>query len=156
MNRIRASLAAVLAAAGVVGNAGQAFAGTVPNATTGVLIESSSSSPVDTGLTVNSQFSVVLSVIENHATYYAGGCGPYCAANADGGINFSNPCASDCLLPGAEVGALIYRIGNGSWMLAGSSATITSKTGGELYLAYNDDYFADNAGTYVVGLVRTK
>lgn len=47
-------------------------------------------------------------------------------------------------------GALIARINNGAVALAGARSTIPANIGGRLYLAVNDDYFADNRGAYRV------
>lgn len=47
--------------------------------------------------------------------------------------------------------SLIARIGNGAPFEIGTSATITT-TAGELYLSVNDNYFADNSGSWLADI----
>jgi hypothetical protein len=51
------------------------------------------------------------------------------------------------------VGALLYKVDSGPWLVAGAGpTTITAPPSGELYLAYNDNAFSDNYGDYTVAI----
>lgn len=68
-------------------------------------------------------------------------------------------CPSDCLLPGAMVGALLVKIGpTGRWMVAGENLWLMPDRSGELIFAVNDKDFqaswADNIGAYEVTVSR--
>jgi hypothetical protein len=66
------------------------------------------------------------------------------------------PCNSGCLLPSAQFGALIGRVGaNGSWFFVGSNRTFTSSDTGMLYLAVNDTIHSNNTGQFAVGTAVT-
>jgi len=66
------------------------------------------------------------------------------------------PCTSSCLLPSAQFGALIGRIGtNGSWFFVGSNLTFNSFDTGMLYLAVNDTIHSNNTGQFTVGTAVT-
>jgi hypothetical protein len=66
------------------------------------------------------------------------------------------PCTSGCMLPSAQFGALIGRVGpNGPWFLVGSNRTFTSSGTGMLYLAVNDTLHADNLGQFTVNTAVT-
>jgi hypothetical protein len=59
------------------------------------------------------------------------------------------PCTASCLLPSAQFGALIGRIGEqGSWFLVGSHKTLTASGAGMLHLAVNDTIHNDNLGGF--------
>jgi hypothetical protein len=61
------------------------------------------------------------------------------------------PCTASCLLPSAQFGALIGRVGDrGSWFLVGSGLTLNVAQTGMLYLAVNDTIHADNIGQFTV------
>ncbi len=65
-----------------------------------------------------------------------------------------NECNSECLLPSAQFGSLIGKIGNsGEWFFIGSQQTITADRSGELILAVNDTIHADNEGSFSVDFV---
>jgi hypothetical protein len=62
-----------------------------------------------------------------------------------------NVCTEECLLPSAEFGALIGRIGNSeSWFLVGSYQTLTADRTGQLTLAVNDTISDNNIGDFNV------
>ena len=60
------------------------------------------------------------------------------------------PCNASCLLPSAQFGALIGRIGEqGPWFFVGFHKTMTvSGTGGMLHLAVNDSVYENNIGAF--------
>lgn len=62
--------------------------------------------------------------------------------------------AQSAPVPDAPAGALIARIENGSPMVIGARQTITANRTGRLYLAVNDDHFADNLGDFIVVIQR--
>ncbi|MCX6020320.1 MAG: hypothetical protein NTZ05_01040, partial [Chloroflexi bacterium] len=53
-------------------------------------------------------------------------------------------------LPSAPIGALLGRIGGGSWFMIGSNRTFIADRAGRLSLLYNDTYRGDNDGRYEV------
>jgi hypothetical protein len=60
-------------------------------------------------------------------------------------------CTFECILPSAQFGALIGRIGEqGSWFLVGSNLTLNATQTGMLYLAVNDTIHANNTGSFTV------
>jgi hypothetical protein len=61
------------------------------------------------------------------------------------------PCTFACLLPSAQFGALIGRIGEGGpWFFVGSNSTLNVTQTGMLYLAVNDTIHTDNIGQFTV------
>jgi hypothetical protein len=62
-----------------------------------------------------------------------------------------SPCTSSCLLPSAQFGALIGRIGEqGPWFLVGLGLTLNATHTGMLYLAVNDTIHNNNIGQFAV------
>jgi hypothetical protein len=60
-----------------------------------------------------------------------------------------SPCVASCLLPSAQFGALIGRIGEqGSWFLVGFHKTLTASGAGMLHLAVNDTVYDNNIGAF--------
>ena len=53
-------------------------------------------------------------------------------------------------LPNEPAGALIARVGSGAPMAVGGRQSVPVNGNGRLYLAVNDDHFADNRGAYSV------
>lgn len=64
-------------------------------------------------------------------------------------------------VPSAPIGALIAKVGSGSWFGVGGTGTcapgsptctltMTAPSAGEVYVGYNDSYWADNSGSYSV------
>jgi hypothetical protein len=51
-------------------------------------------------------------------------------------------------LSGQAIGLLIARIGSGPWFQVGASDSFTAPASGTLVLAYNDDIYSDNTGSY--------
>lgn len=54
------------------------------------------------------------------------------------------------IVPDFNYGALILKIGNGEWMLAGEENCITAPTTGKLSFAINDTDPSDNSGSFIV------
>jgi hypothetical protein len=67
-----------------------------------------------------------------------------------------NPCTSFCLLPSAQFGALIGRVGDqGNWFLVGPGLTFNTLQTGILFLAVNDTVHSDNTGQFTVSTAVT-
>ena len=62
--------------------------------------------------------------------------------------------ATDAPVPGAAVGALIGRIGNGAPFVIGNQTTVTVPASGMLFLGVNDNHFGDNNGEFRVEITR--
>jgi len=62
---------------------------------------------------------------------------------------------ADAKVASAPIGALIARIGSGSWFLVGSGDAGAAPANGRLELAFNDSLYADNSGTYHVTITHT-
>ena len=58
------------------------------------------------------------------------------------------------VLPGAPAYGLVARVGAGPWVHVGSGPTTLSGSGG-LVLAFNDDHFSDNEGSFTVTVSYT-
>jgi hypothetical protein len=59
-------------------------------------------------------------------------------------------------LPSVNAGALIGRVGNSQPFGIGDQSSVPMPSDGVLYLAVNDDGLADNAGAFVVSIVRQR
>jgi hypothetical protein len=79
----------------------------------------------------------------SYTDYYA------CYFGPDGNPNESSP---GFIAPDLPPFSLIARVGtSGAWTFIGSGpTTFTATTSGELYFAYNDDFFPDNVGGFDV------
>lgn len=67
------------------------------------------------------------------------------------GTTAFSPAEEDYPYPGALVGALVGRIGQGEPFLIGTGGTFTAKTAGQFRLAFNDiAYMEDNRGAFEV------
>lgn len=64
------------------------------------------------------------------------------------------PCTSECLLPTAQFGALIGRVGNGEWFFVGSQKALVVVNTGELIFAVNDTISDNNIGSFSVILTK--
>lgn len=127
-----------------------------------VVVNSTFSGAVPTHLFASPWRTIVVSA--RGKSFYAlpplSGCGAACSANPEEtlGPSVGLACNENRTLPGAPVGSLLYRVGtHGRFHLVGASGEIRSPVSGPLFLAYNDDFFPDNGGTYTVQLtcVRT-
>ena len=74
--------------------------------------------------------------------------------DSEGGPNGNgNPCTLDCLVPDADFGALIGKIGDGGpGFVIGQQSNRTADRSGEVILAVNDSIFFDNEGQYQVSI----
>jgi hypothetical protein len=68
------------------------------------------------------------------------------------GIRPPNTDESDVVLPSADLGTLIGRVGSGPWFRVGTSANFTSPATGRLILMFNDRAccYGDNSGSIEV------
>jgi serine/threonine protein kinase len=101
-------------------------------------------------------------VIQNGTRIDFSASGTWSLADVPPGVN-SNPTTAagrpgyyepDSNLPSVPVGALVGRIGSGSWFYIGTGNTIIASTSGELQLAHNDriQYHTDNSGSVLVSI----
>jgi hypothetical protein len=56
----------------------------------------------------------------------------------------------NAVAPDAPIGSLIYRAGDGPWAYAAPDGEVVVPTSGELYVAVNDSFYADNTGAFTV------
>lgn len=141
----RALLALALAAATV---AGGGIAATAANAatpsTTTIAVPGDSSTPVSVGT------SAVHVTDISGLVQFAPPCGPFCTTDYQGHLNGGTDgtlaCNADCTLPGAPVGALLYRTGNSPWRLIPANGIIPANS----QLIVNDDFYTDNTGGFTV------
>lgn len=111
-----------------------------------------SSSETNTGYTVSLGDQIQFIAVGSVNTYPDATNPPNPWSGPDGnGYN----CNAQCLLPSAQFGALIGRIGSGNWFLIGSRKSLTVSTSGELILAVNDNINNDNLGSYTISLNPT-
>src|ERR1039457_475314 len=68
-------------------------------------------------------------------------------ADANG---WDRPTDDSFLAPGLTEVSLVGKIGSGSPFFVGTSLNLNSGQSGELYLGFNDNYFADNGGSFLV------
>jgi hypothetical protein len=162
MNKRRVSL--LLTAALIAGGAGATIAAGAPAFASGAMVTQVSTvtvnaadpTVIDVG-TINSQFTS----ITVHATGTTLWCNdnpnPPCVSDPTGSLYYSFPLGPNATAPGFLTGALVGKIGqNGNWFLVGNSYTATSPVVEHLYLAYDDDVFSDNTGSYSVTVTRVK
>lgn len=163
MPTVKIMLLPAIAAAFILDIAGAgspAFAaggGTATQAASAVTIPANSATPVDVG-TVNSQFSIT--VTAQGQAMWAQDCGAACTTGPDGTTQLGGALTgvTGALAPDLPIGTLIGRLGtDGPWFKIGAGGTIPAQmTSADLYLAYNDSYFADNSGGYTATVERTK
>ena len=73
---------------------------------------------------------------------------PWGGPNGNGSL-----CTSECLMPAANFGALIGRLGgNGEWFLIGSYKAFFADVSDELIMAVNDTVHDDNIGSFTVSV----
>lgn len=66
-------------------------------------------------------------------------------------------CNTDnCLIPGAPTGALVVKVGGGSWNLLGNHGTLNLPYPEEVTFAVNDRRLEDNIGSYQVNITRIR
>lgn len=138
-------LAAILVSATWAAAAGSATAtyvyvvpgSTVPGLSTGVVLDPASSATVTATGAI--------------CPYGSSFCpGP----NGDAGWNTTGILYGGFPLPGAPAWGLLARVGSGPWVQVGSGPTTVAGTG-VLEFAVNDDFLADNTGTFTVTVTVT-
>src|SRR5688572_1570728 len=81
--------------------------------------------------------------------------GSFCPGpNGDAGWNTTGILYGGFPLPGAPAWGLLARVGSGPWVHVGSGPTVVAGTG-VLEFAVNDDFLADNTGTFTVTVTVT-
>ncbi|WP_088318783.1 hypothetical protein [Kineosporia sp. R_H_3] len=77
---------------------------------------------------------------------------PSGARSVTGGAGSCPPLydATEAVLPGAPIGALLVRVGTGGWSLAGGSRSFTAASGGTVAFTVNDLKRSDNSGEFSV------
>ncbi len=82
-------------------------------------------------------------------TWCMGGSGQTAECGPTTGIRWANPPETDVVLPSAQIGTLLARIGTSGWFAVGSSVSFTASAAGPLGLLFNDRSccYADNSGT---------
>ena len=81
--------------------------------------------------------------------------GSFCPGpNGDAGWNTTGILYGGFPLPGAPAWGLVARVGTGPWVQVGSGPTSVAGTG-VLEFAVNDDFLADNTGTFTVTVTVT-
>ena len=81
--------------------------------------------------------------------------GSFCPGpNGDAGWNTTGILYGGFPLPGAPAWGLLARVGSGPWVQVGSGPTTVAGTG-VLEFAVNDDFLADNTGTFTVTVTVT-
>lgn len=130
-----------------------------------VNVQGISAAPTNAGFGLDANTEVVLSA--RGLVQFAPPCGPTCTTNPHHPtVLASLPCATNptpnspqCALEGAEVGVLLYRLGETDpWSVAGASTVIrgTGQHKRDLYLVVNDNQYDDNTGSYVVTLTHLR
>ena len=91
---------------------------------------------------------------QNNASGYSAYCWPHYELARDGVDNFAPTYYTAggwaFPAPGLHVFCLVAKIGNGSPFEASNQIRFVSQSDGELFLALNDDYTADNTGSVAV------
>jgi len=90
-------------------------------------------------------------------TWCMGGTFPTGECDGPDGIRPHNIDEADPLLPTAQIGALIARIGDGPWFEVGSSSTFQSTRAGYLHLQFNEipGTYGDNSRSIRVAVTRS-
>lgn len=118
-----------------------ASAGTVGTTGRSIVVDASRGW-IDTGITVRNGDTIAIqangsvTLSDNNAD----------AANPGG--SQTGRLAPSAPLPNQPAGALIARVGDGAPIFVGDRQTVTANNSGRLYLAVNDDHFADNRGQF--------
>ena len=104
-----------------------------------------------TGLVVDPAATVTVTATGAVCPYGGGFCpGP----DGDPGWSTSGTAYGGFPLPGAPAWGLVARVGSGAWVQVGSGPTTLGGTG-VLEFAVNDDYLADNSGSFTVTVTVT-
>jgi hypothetical protein len=116
---------------------------------TKVRVEAADQSPTRTGLSVAKG---QLVRVRASGTWCMGGEPPSAECGTADGVRGANPEELPLILDSAPVGALIGRVGTGSWFLIGSTTNIRMPKAGKLALMFNDRpcCYLDNSGAVAV------
>lgn len=120
-----------------------------------VTVDAKSSAPVDLPtLSANISETITVSKGKAETTRW---CAPGCQTTYTDGVESTNlgfvGGSPTTTAPGKQVGAVLYRIGKGPWVEIDRPVTITGA--GPVQLAYNDNEFSDNSGSYTVTVERS-
>jgi hypothetical protein len=96
-----------------------------------------------TGIVLRSSQPVTITAVDAGAT--CGGLYGSCKAGPNGNYPTTD---RNALAPNLVVYSQIARVGSGPWVFVGEGPTVVSGTG-QLFLAYNDGAYSDNAGGFV-------
>lgn len=119
-------------------------------------IDSANPTVIDIG-TINSQFSSITVAATGTTTWCNDSPTPPCTSDPSGNNNYGYTPSPDGTAPDLRTGALIAKVGlNGTWVIVGSSYTATSSVPADVYVAYNDNVFFDNSGSYALTITRVK
>lgn len=134
-----------------------AFGASSPPQLSTVTVDSANPAPVWIG-TINSQHSVTFTA-SGDTTWCNNFPWPPCTSNPTGPDWYPYNTwqeGPNATAPGYSVGALIYKVGEaGAWQQYTGPVTLgPTPTGNDVYVAYNDDVFWDNTGTYEVDVTR--
>ena len=121
-----------------------------------VSVDSTSSAIIDVG-TLNSQFSSITITATGITTWCTNNPYPPCTSDPAGNNNYGYTPIPGGTAPDLPTGALIAKVGvNGTWSVVNGSYVATSPTPTDVYVAYNDNVFYDNSGSYTLTVTRLK
>lgn len=149
-----ALLAASLVASSFIGTAAFGSGAMVTQISTVTL--GSGPEIVDVG-TINSQFTSITVDATGETTWCNDNPSPPCTSDPNGALHYDFTLGGGAPLPGQTVGTVIGKIGvNGTWFPMGSHYVATSDEVANLYVAYDDDVYGDNSGSYTLTVTRVK
>lgn len=121
-----------------------------------VNVDSANPAVIDVG-TLNSQFSSITINATGTTTWCVNSPYPPCTSDPAGNNNYGYTPVPGGTAPDLPTGALIVKVGvNGTWFIAGGSYVATSPVPADVYVAYNDNIFWDNSGSYSLTVTRLK
>jgi hypothetical protein len=130
--------------------------GAMVTQTSTLSVDSANSAVIDVG-TINSQFASITITATGTTTWCNNSPDPACTSDPSGNNNYGYTPYPDGTAPLLPTGALVAKIGvNGAWVVVGDSYTATSPVPADVYVAYNDDVFFDNSGSYALTVTRVK
>jgi hypothetical protein len=124
-----------------------------------VTIDAASPAPVNVPA-LNKAFTSELITVSAGRTQTTSWCdGGGCETTYSDGVESTNTVLTepDATDPNAQIGSVLFRVGNGPWTEITSPATVVP-AGRPVELAYNDvsGAFDDNSGHYTVTIVRNR
>jgi hypothetical protein len=121
-----------------------------------VTVDSANPAVIDVG-TLNSQFSSITITATGVTTWCNNSPWPPCTSDPAGNNNYGYTPYPTGTAPNLHTGALIAKVGvNGTWSVVNGSYVATSPVPTDVYVAYNDDVFWDNTGSYALTVTRLK